>query len=171
MPGRRKTLSIGLTSGVIIILKDRIEQGRTMVGYLVVFALAFSVLWGALSISTDPLLARTPTVIACFHKRIGKFTGVAHPRQCLIKGYRGFGKHFVTIPIQGMKWGHWGANPTRGAFGRHVSTREGVRVIAYRRRLCNDGLYWYSRAVVNFRGSGRFFELRLPSCGDPLVVG
>lgn len=76
-----------------------------MVTYVTVFALAFLVLWGAFSISTDPLLAKTPAVIACFHKRMGHFTGVAHPKQCVVKGYRGFGKHFVTIPVQGMKWG------------------------------------------------------------------
>ncbi|HEX4463087.1 MAG TPA: hypothetical protein VH042_00415 [Solirubrobacterales bacterium] len=70
-----------------------------------------------------------------------------------------------------MQWGHWGANPTWAAFG--VDTRDGtrVRVIAYRPIACDEGRTWYSRVVVVFPGNGSFFELRLPTCDGPSVIG
>lgn len=102
------------------------------------------------------------TVIACFHDGSSGFTGVVRPHQCVIGGYRG--RQFVKVPIKGMRWGHWGSNPTRAAFG--VDTREGgrVRVIAYRPVFCADGRAWYSRIVVLALTDGHALELRSPTC-------
>jgi hypothetical protein len=113
--------------------------------------------------------AKPGTVIACFHEKISRFTALAHPGRCSIWGYRG--KQFLGIPIKSMKWGHWGANPTRAAFG--VDMRDGtrVRIIAYRPIACDEGHTWYSRVVVVFPGDGRFFGLRLPTCDGPSVIG
>jgi hypothetical protein len=109
-----------------------------------------------------PKTATPGTVIACFHEKISRFTAQAHPGRCNIWGYRG--KRFVGVPVKGMRWGHWGFNPSRAAFG--VDTRDGthVRVIAYRPVACDEGRTWYSMAVVVFPGNGSFFGLRLPTC-------
>lgn len=48
-----------------------------MANFVAVFTFILAVLWGALSISADTLVAKSPAVIACFHKKIGRFTGVA----------------------------------------------------------------------------------------------
>jgi hypothetical protein len=109
------------------------------------------------------------TLIACFHERISRFTAEAHPSRCDLWGYRG--RQFVGIPIKGMKWGHWGANPTRAAYG--VALRDGtrVRVIAFRPVRCDEGTAWYSRAVVVTLDDGNAFELRLLTCDGPSVIG
>jgi hypothetical protein len=119
----------------------------------------------SMSVPVKAQAAKTPTVIACFHKKSGRVAGLAHPNQCVIRGYRGRGRQrIVAFTIRGIRWGHWGAVPTRGAFGNDVRTGEGVRIIAYRRVECDDGRAWYSRVILNFRGTGNFFELRLPTC-------
>jgi hypothetical protein len=158
-------------SRVRVFVKSMVEHRGVAVGWLMTIAVASIALWGLLGVATDTSEAKSPAVIACFHPESGRFTGVAHPRKCVVKGYRGFGRHFVSVPVAGIVWGHWGASPTRGAFGNRVSTGEGVRLIAYRRHICDDGRYWYSRVIVNFRRSGIFYELRLPTCNSPLVVG
>jgi hypothetical protein len=111
--------------------------------------------------------AKSETVIACFHKKIRRFTAQAHPGRCDIAGYRG--NKFFGLPVKGMKWGHWGANPTRAAFG--VDSRDGtrVRVIAYRPITCDEDRTWYSRVVIVFHSNP--FELRLPTCDGPSVIG
>lgn len=155
-----------------LIFKHRIEDSKAVATNASVIALLLALLSGALLFSADVLASKkSPAVIACFHKEIGRFTGAFHPDRCVIKGYRGPGRHFASVPVQGLTWRGWGESRTRGSFGRHVSTGEGVRVIAYGRHICNDGRYWYSRAIANFRGTGVFFELRLPTCDDPLVIG
>jgi hypothetical protein len=115
--------------------------------------------------------SRPAVVIACFHEKVDRFTAEAHPRRCDIAGYRG--KDFVEVPARGMHWGHWGANPTRAAYG--VDTRNGihVRIIAHLPITCDDGRTWYSRVVVVFLGNGRFFGLHLPTCaqGETLSRG
>lgn len=70
-----------------------------------------------------------------------------------------------------MKWGHWGANPTRAAFGVDVRNGAHVRIVAYRPTPCDDGHKWYSTVVVVFPSDGSGFELGLPTCADPLVIG
>jgi hypothetical protein len=117
----------------------------------------------------EPQTAKPRTVIACFHAKISRFTALAHPDRCNIWGYRG--KQFVGVPIKGMKWGHWGFNPTRAAHGTDLLDGTGVRVIAYRPVSCDEGRTWYSRAVIVFPGDGRFFGLRLLTCDGPSVVG
>lgn len=128
----------------------------------------------ALGLSGPPSVANARTakseaVIACYHEKIDRFTRQVHPGQCNIWGYRG--KQFVGIPVRGMKWGHWGANPTRAAYG--VDMRDGtrVRVIAYRPISCGGGRAWYSRVVVVSLVDGNGFELRLPTCDDSHLIG
>lgn len=127
---------------------------------------------GGLLFSADALAAKkSAAVIACFHKKIGRFTGDGRPDKCVIKGHRGSGKRFVSVPVQGLRWRGWGESRTLGSFGHHVSTGEGVRVIAYGRRICDDGHYWYSKVVFVFQRTGNIFVLHLPTCDDPLVIG
>lgn len=102
------------------------------------------------------------TLIACFHPEIKRFTGRAHPGRCNVAGHRG--KRFVEVPVKGMKWGHWGANPTRAAFGVDVRAGTRIRVIAYRPITCNDGRAWYSMAAFLTWPEGNAFALRLPTC-------
>ena len=109
--------------------------------------------------------AKSGPVIACFHPEVGRFTAQARPSRCHLRGYRE--KRVVGIPIEGMKWGHWGANPTRAAYGEDIRDGTAVRIIAYRRTACDQGLIWYSRAVVVFPGKGRWFDLGLPTCDHP----
>jgi hypothetical protein len=105
---------------------------------------------------------KSKAVIACFHKKVGRFTATAHPGRCEIRGHRG--KRFERLPVKGMQWGHWGANPTRAAFG--VDTRDGtrVRIVAYKPVICSEVRQWYSRIVVVLLTNGNGFELRLPTC-------
>lgn len=128
-----------------------------------VFAVGL-VLWlpGPLPSIANAHKARSGVVIACFHRKISRFTAEAHPRRCDIAGYRG--EKFVEIPIKEMKWGHWGHNPTRAAFGVDTRNEIRVRVIAYRPIVCREGHAWYSRVVIVFPGNGRFSGLRLPTC-------
>ncbi len=117
-------------------------------------------------------MAKSATVIACFHKKISRFTAQAHPGRCEIAGYRGKEKEFVGIPISGMKWGHWGAKATRAAFGVDVRNGTRVRVIAYRPISCDEGRTWYSRVVIVNLRDGNFFVLRhLPTCDGLSVAG
>lgn len=131
-----------------------------------VLAIAFAAF--VLVESTDVMAqvseAKSGVVIACFHKRSHRFSPRAHPSRCYLRGYRG--TKVAGIPIKGIKWGHWGANPTRAAYGKDVRDGTHVRVIAYRPVSCGDGPAWYSRAVVVFAGSGNGFELRLPTCAS-----
>lgn len=142
-------------SRVRVFVKGTFEYRKCAAGLLATLAVLMA-LCGSLCVAADTSEAKAPAVIACFHPESGRFTGVAHPRQCVVKGYRGFGKHFVSVPVRGIAWGHWGASPTRGAFGNRVSTGEGVRLIAYRRHICDDGQYWYSRVIVNFDVAASF---------------
>jgi len=127
------------------------------------------VLSGSPSSLANARIAKSGTVIACFHEKISLFTARAHPGRCSIWGYRG--KQFVGLSIKGMKWGHWGANPTRAAYG--VDTRNGtrVRVIAYRPIACDEGRTWYSRVIVLTFPDGNAFGLRRPTCDGPSVIG
>lgn len=120
------------------------------------------VLSGPASSLADTGTAKPRTVIACFHPKTKRFTAKAHPGRCNISGYRG--KERVSVPVTGMKWGHWGANPTRADFG--VDMRDGTRarVIAHRPITSDDGLAWYSRVVIVFPADGSGFILRLPIC-------
>jgi hypothetical protein len=102
-------------------------------------------------------------VIACFHPRVATFTPEAHPGDCHIRGRRG--KEVVDLPIVGMKWGHWGANPTRAAFGDDRRNGKRAQVVAFRPITCEDGRAWYSMVVVLlFADNGNSFSLRLPAC-------
>ncbi len=67
-----------------------------------------------------------------------------------------------------MRWGHWGANPTRAAYGVDERDRTRVQVVAFRPITCGDGRSWYSRAVLLTFPEGNTFELRLPACGGDL---
>jgi hypothetical protein len=113
--------------------------------------------------------AKSGPVIACFHPKLDRYTAQAHPNRCILRGYRG--KQVVEIPIKGMNWGHWGSNPTRAAYGEDRRNGKGVRVIAYRPIACDEGRTWYSRVTIVFPGDGSGFELRLPACDGPSVVG
>lgn len=126
------------------------------------------VLFSPLSSLATTRVAKSGTVIACFHKKISRFTAQAHPRRCNISGYRG--EEFVEVPIKRMHWGHWGSNPTRAANGVDKLNGIGVRLIAYRPITCEEGRTWYSRVVVVFPGEGRFFGLRLPTCDGPSLI-
>jgi hypothetical protein len=114
-------------------------------------------------------IAKSGSVIACFHPKPDRFTAQAHPSRCNISGHRG--EEVVEVPIRGMNWGHWGFNPTRASYG--VDKRDGthVRVIAYRPIACDEGRTWYSRVVVFFLEDGSGFDLRLPVCDGPSVIG
>jgi len=112
--------------------------------------------------------AKSGAVIACFHPETGRFTAQARPGRCHLRGYRE--NRVVGIPIEGMKWGHWGANPTRAAYGEDMRDGTAVRVIAYRPIACYEGRVWYSRVVVFFPGNGTGFVLRLPTCDRPSVI-
>lgn len=63
-----------------------------------------------------------------------------------------------------MKWGHWGANPTRAAFGVDMRGGTAVRIIAHRPVTCDDGVAWYSVVHVVFPGDGEWFRMRLSAC-------
>jgi len=126
------------------------------------------VLYGAAS-SADARVATSGPVIACFHKKISRFTAQAHPSRCRLRGYRG--RQVVEIPIRGMNWGHWGSNPTRAAYGADKRDGTAVRVITFRPVACSDGRTWYSRVVVLPFPDGNAFGLRLPTCDDPSVIG
>lgn len=104
------------------------------------------------------------TVIACFHEGAHGFTGLRHPDQCDLKGYRGRGRRYVTIPIKGMRWGGWGSRRAQASMGEDRLNARAVRLFAYGKTRCVDGSVWYSRVVVVLPGPGRFFVLRLPSC-------
>ena len=112
--------------------------------------------------------AKAGPVIACFHPETRRFTAQAHPSRCHLRGYRE--KRIVGIRIEGMKWGHWGANPTRAAYGDDMRDGTAVRVIAFRPIAC-AGRTWYSRVIVVTLRDGNFFDLRLPTCDDPSVIG
>jgi hypothetical protein len=128
--------------------------------------------YGADKTFTTFYKAATPrSVIACFHKKIRRFTAEPRPEHCDIAGYRGRKKEFVANPIKGMKWGHWGFNPARAAFGVDVRNGTHVRVIAYRPITCDNGRTWYSEVVIVNPGNGNFFGLRLPTCNGPSVIG
>jgi hypothetical protein len=116
-----------------------------------------------------PGTAESRTVIACFHEKVSRFTAQAHPGRCDIWGNRG--TQFAGIPVRGMKWGHWGANPTRADYGVDTRNDTRVRIVAYRPIACDEGRTWYSRVVVAFPADGKFFELRLPTCDGPSVIG
>lgn len=126
------------------------------------------VLSGSSSIA-NTRIAKSGTVIACFHEGISRFTPQAHPSRCTFREYRG--KNVVEIPIRGMSWDHWGANPARAAYG--VDKRDGtrVRIVAHRPITCNEGRIWYSRVVVLSLVDGNAFVLRLPTCDGPSVIG
>ncbi len=134
-----------------------------------VVAIGLALLPSGLSSLAHARPAKSGTVVACFHTKIGRFTAQAHPSQCHLRGYRG--KQVVGIPIKGMKWGHWGSNPTRAAYG--VDKRDGtrVRVIAFRPITCNEGRTWYSRVVALTFPDGNAFGLRLPTCDGPSIIG
>lgn len=131
---------------------------------------------GLALVLSDPSLvsgqpAKSGAVIACFHKKTGRFTAQAHPSRCNIAGYHGRDREFVEVPVKGVNWGHWGFNPTRGAYGRDKRNGKGVQIIAYRPIACEEGRRWYSQVVIVFPGEGTFFGLRLPTCDDPAVIG
>ena len=127
------------------------------------------VLSGPPSSPANTRTAMSETVIACFHKKIRRFTAQTYPGRCDIRGYRG--KKVVGIPIKGMKWGHWGGNPTRAASGIDLLDGTRVRLIAYQPITCNEGRTWYSRVVVVFLSDGTGLELRLPTCDGSSVTG
>lgn len=111
--------------------------------------------------------AKSEAAIACFHPEAQRFSAESRPNRCRLRGYRE--TRVVGIPIEGMSWSHWGANPTRAAFGNDMRSGIAVRVIAYRPIACDDGPRWYSRVMVVYPGQGEFFELRLPTCGRSLT--
>jgi hypothetical protein len=113
--------------------------------------------------------AKGGTVIACFHPQISRYTARSHPRRCDIRAEkRG---EFIGIPIKDMRWGLWGNNPTRAAYGVDVLDGARVRVIAYRPVPCDDGRNWYSRVVILFLGDGHASGFHLLTCPRPSVVG
>lgn len=141
----------------------RLSLRKLMKLFCAVVAVSLAlVLSGTPSSLANLQTARSGTVIACFHGKIARFTALAHPGRCNIRGYRG--KKVVGIPIKSMKWGHWGANPTRAASGIDLLDGTRVRLIAYRPITCDDGRTWYSRVVVVFLSDGNGLELRLPTC-------
>jgi hypothetical protein len=140
----------------------RIEEIKLRVWCLAVLVgLASALMYPSLSLVRGQGGTSRP-VIACFQQRRGGVSSVAHPRNCVFRGYRG--REVVRVPVAGMKWGHWGANPTRAAFGTDLRNGRSVRVVAFRPRGCIDGRNWYSRAIIVFPGIGTWFELRLPTC-------
>lgn len=143
------------------------KRPASLVSCLVVAVGLALTLFGPSSSPANARTAKSGNVIACFHKKISRFTAQAHPSRCNLRGYRG--KQVVEIPIKDMNWGHWGSNPTRAAYG--VDKRDGtrVRIIAYRPITCDEGRTWYSSVVVVLHGN--FFELRLPTCDGPSVIG
>lgn len=164
---RKRPAALASTDLALLVLRSSLKLFCSAVA--VSLALVLS---GPPSSLANTRTARSGTVIACFHKKIRRFTAQAHPDRCDIAGYRGKEKEFVGIPIRGMKWGHWGAKPTRAAFGVDVRNGTRVRVIAYRPITCDEGRAWYSRVVIVNLRDGNFFVLRrLPTCDGPSVIG
>jgi hypothetical protein len=132
-----------------------------------VVALGLALVFGLFSPASARPPATSGPVIACFHPEIGRFTAQARPSRCHLRGYRE--KRVVGIPIEGMKWGHWGANPTRAAYGVNERSGYRVRIIAFQPIAC-EGRTWYSRVTVVTLRDGNFYGLRLPTCDGPSVI-
>jgi hypothetical protein len=113
--------------------------------------------------------ATPKSVIACFDEKARIYTALAHPRRCTFRGHRG--RKDAQISVEGMKWGHWGFNPTRAAYGSHVRHGAPVRIIAFRPVACDDGRTFYSLVTVVYPANGSGFELRLPTCDGATAPG
>lgn len=151
-------------------LKNRLPKRLKLLDRLLVCGLLVLMVVGDAAFSSaNSRTAKSATVMACFHEEASRFTARAHPSRCDIWGNRG--KQFVGVSIRGMKWGHWGANPTRAADGVDMRNKSRVRVVAYRPVACDEGRAWYSRVVIVFPAAGKFIGLRLPTCDGPSVIG
>jgi hypothetical protein len=102
--------------------------------------------------------------IACYHKKAHRYSAELHPEDCLITGTRGRERRFVVFPMQGMKWGHWGAGRTRAAYGVSAISGNRLSVIAYRRIECGGGSIWYSEVIILNPESGNYFGIHPPIC-------
>lgn len=112
--------------------------------------------------------ATPKSVIACFHEKVSGYVPLAHPRRCILRGHRG--KKYAEVPVEGMRWGHWGFNPTRAAHGSDVRDGAPVRVIAFRPITCDEGRTFYSLVTVFYPTDGHGFVLRLPTCDSATVL-
>ncbi|HEX5713189.1 MAG TPA: hypothetical protein VFX85_07735 [Solirubrobacterales bacterium] len=113
--------------------------------------------------------ATPDSVISCFHKKARRYTALPHPRRCILRGHRG--KKYSQVSVDGMRWGHWGFNPTRAAYGSDTRDGAPIRVIAFRPVACGDGRTFYSQVTVYYPSDGRGFVLRLPTCDSATVLG
>lgn len=120
---------------------------------------------------SHPAIPRTS--VACYHRKIHRFTAESHPGRCEVAG-TAEGEGFVRFPIEGlwerMEWDHWGAFKSQGNEAVNQRTKRHVRVIAYRRVRCADGSIWYSLANVFSLEGNNNVVIRLPVCGDPRLI-
>jgi hypothetical protein len=109
------------------------------------------------------------TQIACFHKKIHRFTAETKPRNCELAGYEGEHNKFVRFSIRNLKWQEWGRFRGHGARGI-LNGQIDVRVIAYRRVRCKDGRTFYSEANIVEPGNGSYYVVRFPTCDDEVLL-
>jgi hypothetical protein len=102
--------------------------------------------------------------LACMDRSLDRIVGKPHPTNCVLTGYIEESGVQAEIPMRHMKWGHWGADTTRAAYGFDKASGEHLRVILYRRTSCPGGSVWYSRMVIVELRSGHAYDFRPPVC-------
>lgn len=153
-------------------LNEREASPRRLFGPLLVAAISLLLAYGGLADAQTRVTGSAfvpKSQIACFHKKIHRFTAEAKPRNCELAGYEGEQNKFVRYPIQNLKWHEWGRYSAEGSRGI-LSGQIDVRVIAYRRVRCNDNRTFYSAANVVEPGNGSYYVVRLPTCDDDALV-
>lgn len=113
------------------------------------------------------------TMLACYHRKIHRFTAEIHPGRCEVAGIAE-GEGFVRFPIEGewerIEWNHWGGFRSQGNEAVNRRTEREVRVIAYRRVRCPDGSTWYSLANMFSLVGSYNAVIRLPVCDGPRLI-
>jgi hypothetical protein len=144
-----------------------LKSGSSRVACAVIFSCITLALCGPPTASAR--VAKAGPVIACFHGKAGRYSAQAHPSRCNFRGYHG--RQLVGVSVKGMNWGHWGSNPTRGAYGTDRNDGKPVQIIAYRPVVCGEGRKWYSRIIVLSYATGNYITLRLPTCNGRFETG
>lgn len=113
------------------------------------------------------------TEIACYHRKIRRFTAEIHPGKCEVAGMAE-GEGFVRFPIEGewerIEWNHWGGFRSQGNEAVNRRTGREVRIIAYRRVRCADGSTWYSLANMFSLVGSYNAVVRLPVCNNSRLI-
>lgn len=117
---------------------------------------------------SHPVIAQAK--IACFHPKKHRYTFEVEPANCEIAGQKIDGRGFVRAPVRGIDWEEWGIYKTFGHDAINLRTHRNVRVMAYRRVRCPGGATWYSQANVFDLENGYNLAIRLPVCGDDVLI-